>query len=474
MSFVLLGLLLLAGYFIRLKVRFFQKYFIPSSVIAGLLGLILGPQVLGAFLPEETPVISNGFFPEEIIEVWKEIPGLFITIIFATIFLGKKLQPIKKIWKIAGPQMAFGQTIAWGQYVVGTALVLLVLIPLFDIHPIAGALIEISFQGGMGTATGLAPTFEAMGFADARDLGVGMAVIGLTSGLILGIVIINWGVKHNKSSILESPEKASDEELKGFFNSIPSAGKMTTRPSAIETLSIHFAFIGAAIFLGYLILQLLQILENNTWGAWSDFTMMEHFPLFPLALIGSIIVQRFMEKNFTYPVISHDLIKRINGFALDFMIVSAIASLSLTVIGRHIGPFLMLAGAGIAWNLFAFFIIARKILPDFWFERGICDFGQSMGMTALGILMIRISDPDNESPALDGFAYKQILFEPIVGGGMFTAASGPLIAQWGLVPVLILTGSLTVGWFLFGLLRFGRKRNKASGEEGGEKKKDPQ
>lgn len=457
LSFVLLGLLLLVGYWLRLKVRFFQKYFIPSSVIAGLLGLFLGPQVLGAFLPEEVPVVSNGIFPEDIIEVWKEIPGLFITLIFATIFLGKKIQPLKKIWEVAGPQMAFGQTIAWGQYVVGIVLVLLVLIPFFDMHPSAAALIEISFQGGMGTATGLAPTFEEIGFADARDLGVGMATIGLITGLILGIVIINWGIKNNKTSVMKKTEEVNKLKLKGLFDNMPAAGKQTTRSSAIETLSIHLGFIAAAIFLGFVLLKILQLIENHTWGAWSDFTLMEHFPLFPLALVGSVIVQVLLDKYLDYPIISHKLIKRINGFALDFMVVSAIASLSLTVIGKHIVPFLLLAFTGIAWNLFAFFFIARKILPDHWFERGICDFGQSMGMTALGLLMVRISDPENKSPALEGFAYKQIIFEPIVGGGLFTAASAPLIAQWGLIPVLILTGILCIGWFLFGYYRFGKK-----------------
>ena len=458
LSFVILGILLLIGYLIRLKVKIFQKYFIPSSVIAGLLGLLLGPQVLGALVPENTPVISEGIFPSEMVDVWKDIPGLFITLIFATIFLGKKIQPIKKIWRVAGPQMAFGQTIAWGQYMVGTAIVLLVLIPLFDIHPITGALIEISFQGGIGTATGLAPTFEELGFADARDLGVGMAVIGLTSGLVLGIILINWGVNNGKSSLLQEPDKASDEQLKGIFDTLPSAGKQTTRSSAIETLSLHFAFIAAAIFLGFLLLRGLQILENNTWGSWTNFTLMEHFPLFPLALIGSVIVQKMLDTFFSYPVISHKIIKRINGFALDFMVVSAIASLSLEIIGDHLYPFLILAAVGIGWNVFAFLVIARKILPNFWFERGICDFGQSMGMTALGLLLIRISDPEDKSPALDGFAYKQILFEPIVGGGIFTAASGPLIVQWGLLPVLILTAALCVGWFLFGLFYFGKRR----------------
>lgn len=356
--------------------------------------------------------------------------------------------------------MAFGQTIAWGQYVVGILIVLLVLVPVFDIHPIAGSLIEISFQGGIGTATGLSSTFESLGFAEARDLGVGMAIIGLTSGLILGIVIINWGVKNGKTSLLESPDKASTKQLKGLFDNIPSAGKKTTRASAIETLSIHIAIIAAAIFIGFLILKILQVLENHTWGAVTDFTLMEHFPLFPLALVGSVIVQKLMDKFLDYPIVSHKLIKRINGFALDFMVVSAIASLSLSIIAEHILPFLILAAVGIGWNLFAFFFIAKRILPNYWFERGICDFGQSMGMTALGLLMIRISDPENKSPALDGFAYKQILFEPIVGGGIFTAASGPLIAQWGMVPVLILTGCLTLGWFLFGLLYFGKRKHK--------------
>lgn len=256
---------------------------------------------------------------------------------------------------------------------------------------------------------------------------------------------------------MEMPKEVSGLKRKGLFDNMPSAGKKTTRTSAIETLSIHFAFIATAIFIGFLLLKLLQLLEDHTWGVWTNFTLMEHFPLFPLALIGSVIVQVLLDKYSSYPVISHKLIKRINGFALDMMVVSAIASLSLAVIGNYLVPFLVLATTGIAWNLFAFFIIARVILPDHWFERGICDFGQSMGMTALGLLMVRLADPGDKSPALEGFAYKQIIFEPIVGGGLFTAASAPLIAQWGLVPVLILTGALSIGWFLFGYFYFGKK-----------------
>ncbi len=48
------------------------------------------------------------------------------------------------------------------------------------------------------------------------------------------------------------------------------------------------------------------------------------------------------------------------------------------------------------------------------------DFGQSMGMTASGLLLMKIADPENRSPALESFGYKQLMFEPVVGGGDFS------------------------------------------------------
>lgn len=43
--------LLFVGFLIRQKIPFFYKYYIPTSLIAGILGLLLGPQVLGQFSP---------------------------------------------------------------------------------------------------------------------------------------------------------------------------------------------------------------------------------------------------------------------------------------------------------------------------------------------------------------------------------------------------------------------------------------
>ena len=45
------SVLLFLAFLIRQKIPFFYKYYIPTSLIAGILGLLLGPQVLGQFSP---------------------------------------------------------------------------------------------------------------------------------------------------------------------------------------------------------------------------------------------------------------------------------------------------------------------------------------------------------------------------------------------------------------------------------------
>lgn len=58
-----------------------------------------------------------------------------------------------------------GYIYAWGQYIVGLGLVLLVLHPFLDTDTLAGPAIAIVFPGGHGTAAGLDSTFETPGLA---------------------------------------------------------------------------------------------------------------------------------------------------------------------------------------------------------------------------------------------------------------------------------------------------------------------
>lgn len=62
---------------------------------------------------------------------------------------------------------------------------MLVLVPFYDMPPFIGTLIEIGFEGGHGTAAGLQSTFVELGFPEAYDIAVGLATVGILSGLLL-------------------------------------------------------------------------------------------------------------------------------------------------------------------------------------------------------------------------------------------------------------------------------------------------
>lgn len=231
---------------------------------------------------------------------------------------------------------------------------------------------------------------------------------------------------------------------------------------AIEPLAFHLSLIAVAILIGYFIQQALIFLEFYTWGTWTDIYILKYVPLFPLAMIGGMLVEIIFVRKNRENYIDPNLINKISGFALDVLLVSALATLSLDVIGDNFLPFLLISAAGTAWNIFAFLFLGPRMIPDHWFERGLGDFGQATGMAATGLLLMKVADPNQKTPALEGFGYKQILFEPFVGGGLVTSAALPLIHQFGPGTFLLITASIMMVFLIFGLLAFNPKRKKAS------------
>lgn len=460
-ALVLLAILLVLAMWVRLKIRILQKLFLPASLIGGFLALLLGPEVLGRLVSSlGFSRLESGLFTEEIVEVWADLPGLLINVVFACLFIGLSLPKPKKIWKIGGPQTALGYTISLALYVVGILLTITVMTPLFGLNPAAGALLEISFVGGHGTAAGLQSTFEELGFPEGYDLAIGLATVAILSGVIIGMALINWAARKGKTKILDHPDEISVEQRSGIIKeeNREGAGLKTTSPMSIEPYALHLGFIGIAIFIGYILLEGFKWLEEATYGSAYDVFLFQYVPLFPFATLGGILLQLVLGRFDSHKLTDRETINRIQGVALDFLIISAMASLSLQVIGENLLPFIIFATAGIVVNLLLFLYLAPRMIPNYWFERGIGDFGQGVGVAATGIMLIRIADSDNKTPALTGFGYKQILFEPMLGGGLITSAAVPFIIQFGAIPVLIAVTLLMIGFWCLGVLYFGRKK----------------
>ncbi|MBQ1080856.1 MULTISPECIES: sodium/glutamate symporter [unclassified Nocardiopsis] len=472
LALLLLGVLLLISKLVRVRWKLTQKLYLPSSIIGGGIALLLGPDLFGramGLLADRgiaegfaERAAEGGLFGVDIMSVWASLPGLLISVVFASLFLGKRMPKMREAIDLAGPNLSFGITVASGQYVIGLLLALLVLAPFFGVPVISGALIEIGFLGGHGTAAGLGDTFEQVGWAEGQDLALGMATIGLLSGVIIGIILINWGARRGKTSVISSDNKGSDLEQAGLVQreKRTAGSMMTIHPSSMDPLTLHFGLVALAVIIGQLILSALQWVEQLVWA--DTIEIMAYVPLFPLAMIGGIIVQLFIDRFDRNDIVDEQSVERIQGLSLDVLVIAAMATLSLQAIADNIAAFAVLSIAGILWCLFAFLFLAPRIMPNYWFERGIGEFGQSLGVTATGMVLMRVVDPEVRTPAYPAFGYKQLVFEPFFGGGLVTAAAiplivSPLVGPWGFLAIMAAT---MLASLFFGLVVLRRRRRK--------------
>jgi len=153
-------------------------------------------------------------------------------------------------------------------------------------------------------------------------------------------------------------------------------------------------------------------------------------------MLGGVFVQWLADRFDPHEHMDEGLMLRIQNCALDFLVVAAIATIRLDVVAKGWLPLVILIAAGIGWNVLCLTVFARRAFKDAWFERGIAEMGQSMGVTATGLLLLRVVDPDYETEAAEAFAAKQLLHEPFMGGGLWTGAAIPLLAVWGGWPIL--------------------------------------
>ena len=114
----------------------------------------------------------------------------------------------------------------------------------------------------------------------------------------------------------------------------------------------------------------------------------------------------------------------------------------------HWLPLVLICFVGAVWTVGCVLLVAPRIFRDAWFERAIAEFGQATGVTATGLMLLRTVDPENKTPAAMCFGYKQLLHEPIMGGGLWTALALGFVYRFGWFPVFCLSAILLAFWLL--------------------------
>ncbi|MGI5842668.1 MAG: sodium/glutamate symporter [Candidatus Xenobium sp.] len=442
-SVCMLSLFLLIGKLMRVKIRLFQTLFLPSSIIAGFVALAVGPFMLGALTQKH---LGFTIIPDWMFQQWSRLPGILINIVFASLFLGVAIPRPRELWSVGGPQLCFGVVFGMGQYLVGLVVTMLILAPLFGTPAIFATILEVGFSGGHGTAAGMAETFDKMGFPAGGALGQMSATVGILVAVVFGIILVNIAIKKGYCACLNEEKGIPTYKRTGLIPEPQerfSIATATVATEAIEPLTFHFGIIGIAVILGYGMLAVVKGIHP----------VLQAFPLFPLAMIGGILVQGASMAFKVDHYYDRDTFDRILGISLDMLVISAIATIRMNLFYENLGPFLILMAAGVLWAIFCTVVVAPRMFPEFWFERGITEFGMQTGVTAMGLLLLRIVDPLYRTGTATAFGFKQMIYEPFLGGGLITALAPILIVTvWGpwptaLVSALIMAIFFLIAWF---------------------------
>ncbi|MGV0374994.1 sodium:glutamate symporter [Corynebacterium hadale] len=406
-----ISVLLIIGNVLRNRLKVLQALLLPAPITAGLIGLVLGQEVLG--------VIN-----------WSDSVGTYTTLLIAVVFAsmaysmelgGSVAAGARNMWAYT-TSMFMGQ---WGLFIL---LGLYLFAPLFGTEPWFGMMLPVGFVGGFGTAAAVGSALEGVGVENASSIGFTSATVGTLVAIVGGVIVANWGIRKGKAAELSGD---LPRELRtGYIDDEserPSIGKATTNPSSIEPLALHGGFVVFTVLIAYMLNQLVK-------SQWENVSI----PLFAMACVVGLIGRGLLKAVGRPNYLDRDTISSISGAATDYMIAFGIASIVPAALAGYWQALLLLFVLGtvfcVVWMLWA----GPLFFGTNWLERGLFGWGWATAAVATGIALLKMVDPKLKSGTLNEYGVAYVGFAPFE------------IGMTILAPIAVIAGFVTgLGWIAF-------------------------
>jgi ESS family glutamate:Na+ symporter len=377
MTFI--SVLLIAGYILRELIPIFRKFYVPTCIVAGLLGLVIGPQGL-----------KWTTLPPTIGQYGMVLVDLICTaVVWGVAVNWKKLRSYVDF-------IALIQGAYWIQLVYGCAVGYLLAVIWPNLPVGWGSELIFSFAAGHGQAIAMGKLFEKMGVHGNVEIGTLLSTIGLIVAMVAGMSAVNFGARKGWAKYLRVVGKDGKiQAMKAEKGLIPedkriSIGDTVVHNSSLNNLLFQFAQIMALIFIGKYIVKALGYLPliGPFLGGLSSFLH---------GMIAALVIYPILSLFKLTKYIDAKSVNTINGFCVDIMIAGAIATMDLRFLAQFWIPILIISVIATVMQMLFCFGYAYYVCKEDWFEKAVFCFGQSTGVIASGFALYRAVDPNLES-----------------------------------------------------------------------------
>ncbi len=433
---VLSGLMLL-GVLLRALFPPFQKWFIPSCIVGGIIGFILmntGVINLPFSLFEQITfhLFNMSFISITLASTRKAdtgtkkdktfYGGVYISLLFALLI---------SVQAILGGLLGFAFS--------GTGF-----------NPFNGALVAHGMAQGPGQALAVGGAFEAFGIPLSKNLGLFYAAVGYLSAIFVGIPLGKLIIRKRAAR-----KAVEDKELlTGILNRETdiSVGRQTVSHANIDTLTVHIALTLFTYWLSYLFVLALGTVTSEAVAA----SMYSVLFVFGIAFANIVkFVLRLIKKD---NLVDRKIQNSITGLFLDFLMIACFMAVSLTALDSVLIPAIVVSASSIAVSAFVcYFFMSRT--GSLVVERFMAIFGIVTGTAVTGVLLLRVVDPQFETPVAGELVWFNI-FNVITGLVVSFAPFAPSMGIWVWLGILFV--NLVV--MLFIMWPIGKKLRRGSEE----------
>ena len=383
----IISLLLLIGKWMRVKISWIQRLFIPPSLLAGFIGLAFGP------------------FGFDILPLSNQT-GTYAGILIAFIFGALPLTSQKTNGNTSeiGRMWVYSQAGMLLQWAFGGLLGLLILNQIWPLSAAFGITMPSGFCGGHGTAAAIGQAFGQLGFDEILTLAMTAATFGIVASVILGLIFVKWATKNKQTTYLADYSALPDELRTGLLpkEKRESMGESTCSSISIDSLSFNLAIICAIALGGYGVSKLA-----------AHFMPGFELPVFSCAFVVGIIMKKLLDKTRASESICPQTVGHISGSMTDYLVAFGIASIKISVVIEYIVPLAILLLSGLVATFIYVTVMAKKLMKECWFEKAIFTWGWFTGTMAMGIALLRVVDPKMKSRCLDSYALAYLFVAPV-------------------------------------------------------------
>ncbi|MCK4813060.1 MAG: hypothetical protein KAT14_03900 [Candidatus Marinimicrobia bacterium] len=157
----------------------------------------------------------------------------------------------------------------------------------------------------------------------------------------------------------------------------------------------------------------------------------------------SILVRNILDWIGKSYIIDEGLMNRVNGVAIDYLVVAAIAAISIPILAKYWLSITMIAALGGLGTVFWLYWASYRIYDDYPFERFVAVFAEMTGTINSSLTLIRIMDP----------SFKTTIAEDSIYGSAITIGFAfPMLVMMN-IPTMFFPENLLKGyWVALGVI----------------------